>query len=152
MNEATLANFHTKSHSKIKRTFRAGETPVLHLNATRYYLNVGNFWKTLAVSLLVCVSFTQPVLAQEKEKVLRILTVNGRRVEAIPTTLSQINLGVEVQGKTAQEVQKEAAQRASSIVALLKSRNVEKLQTTGINLNPVYSNNNNNVQRIRRIY
>ena len=110
-------------------------------------LNIGNFWKTLAVVLLVCVSFTQPVLAQEKEKVLRTLTVSGRKVETIPTTLSQVNLGVEVQGKTAQEVQQEAARRSSSVVALLKSRNVEKLQTTGIDLSPVYSNNNN-VQRI----
>lgn len=110
-------------------------------------LNAGNFWKTLPLTLLVCVSFAQPGLAQEKEKMLRTLTVSGRGVETIPTTLSQVTLGVEVQGKTVQEVQKEAARRSSAVVALLKSRNVEKLQTTGINLNPVY-NYNNNVQRI----
>ncbi len=112
-----------------------------------YQLNTENFWKTLAVVLLVCVSFTQPVLAQDKEKMLRTLTVSGHKVETIPTTLSQVSLGVEVQGKTAQEVQKEAARRSSNVVTLLKSRNVEKLQTTGINLNPVYSYNNN-VQHI----
>ena len=154
MNKATLSNFHSELRSKFKRTCSAGillakidETPILYLNTTRYSLNTGNLWKTLAVILLVSVSFTQPVLAQQKEKMLRIITVNGRKVETIPTTLSQVNLGVEVQGKTAQEVQQEAARRSSSVIALLKSRNVEKLQTTGIDLNPVYSNNNN-VQHI----
>ncbi len=154
MNKATLSNSHTKLCSKSKITCSAGillakisKMSVLRLNTTRNYLNTGNLWNTLAVILLVCVSFTQPVLAQEKETMLRTLTVSGRKVETIPTTLSQVNLGVEVQGKTAQEVQQEAARRSSSVIALLKSLNVEKLQTTGIDLNPVYSNNNN-VQRI----
>lgn len=106
-----------------------------------------NLWKTLPVALLLCVSFIQPSLAQEKERLLRTLTVSGRGVEAIPTTLSQVNVGVEVQGKNAQDVQQEAARRSSAVVTLLKSRNVEKLQTTGINLNPVYSYTNN-VQKI----
>ena len=110
-------------------------------------INAGNFWKTLPVALLLCVSFVQPSFAQEKERMLRTLTVSGRGVESIPTTLSQVNVGVEVQGKNVQEVQQEAARRSSAVVTLLKSRNVEKLQTTGINLNPVYSYNNN-VQKI----
>jgi uncharacterized protein len=107
----------------------------------------GNFWKILPVALLFCISFTQPSLANEKERMYRTLTVSGQGVETIPTTLTLVNLGVEVQGKTAEEVQKEAARRSSSVVALLKSRNVEKLQTTGINLNPVY-NYSNNTQKI----
>lgn len=108
---------------------------------------VGNLWKTLPLVLLICVTFALPASAAEKEKLLRTLTVSGRGVETIPTSLSQVSLGVEVQGKTAQEVQQEAARRSSAVVALLKSRNVDKLQTTGIRLNPVYSYNNN-VQRI----
>ncbi|MBD2164489.1 SIMPL domain-containing protein [Calothrix membranacea FACHB-236] len=115
------------------------------LSGSRF--NVGNFCKTLPLALLVCVTFMQPGLAQEKEKLWRTLTVSGRGMEAIPTTLSLVNLGVEIQGKTAQEVQQEAARRSTAVVALLKSRNVEKLQTTGIRLNPVYSYTNN-VQRI----
>jgi hypothetical protein len=109
--------------------------------------NTRNWWKFLSLVLLVYVSCTQPALAQEKERMLRTLTVNGRAMETIPTTVSQVSLGVEVQGKTAQEVQQEAARRSSAVVALLKSRNVEKLQTTGITLNPVYSYDNK-VQRI----
>lgn len=110
--------------------------------------NTGNFWKTLPIALLLCASFAQPSLAQEKERILRTLTVSGRGVESIPTTLSQVNVGVEVQGKNVQEVQLEAARRSNAVVTLIKSRpGVENLQTTGINLNPVYSYANN-VQRI----
>ncbi|MEA5574537.1 SIMPL domain-containing protein [Calothrix sp. UHCC 0171] len=104
-------------------------------------------WKTLPIALLLCVSFAQPSWAQEKERMFKTLTVSGRGVESIPTTRSQVNVGVEVQGKDVKNVQEEAARRSSAVVELLKSRNVEKLQTTGINLNPVYSYTNN-VQKI----
>ncbi|MEA5583482.1 SIMPL domain-containing protein [Nodularia harveyana UHCC-0300] len=107
----------------------------------------GNLGKILLLVLLVCIIFMQPGLAQEKDQMLRTLTVSGRGVETIPTTLSQVSLSVEVQDKTAQSVQAEAARRSSAVVSLLKSRNVEKLETTGIRLNPVYSYTDN-VQRI----
>jgi len=107
----------------------------------------GNLWKILPLAMVLCVTLTLPALAQEKEKLWRTLSVSGRGVETIPTTLAQVSLGVEIQGKTAQEVQQEAARRSSAVVAFLKSQNVEKLQTTGIQLNPVYSYTNN-VQRI----
>ena len=110
-------------------------------------LNARNWWKILSLALLLSVICTQPSLAQQKQRMLRTLNVSGRGIETIPTTLSQVSLGVEVQGKTAQEVQQEAARRSEAVVALLKSRNVEKLQTTGISLNPIYSYTNN-VQRI----
>lgn len=112
-----------------------------------------NRFQVISLALgLIALTFTNPVLAQERGQTqglpLRTLTVSGRGVEMIPTTLTQVNLGVEVQGKTAQEVQQEAARRSSAVVALLRSRKVEKLQTTGISLNPVYSNDNN-VQRLK---
>lgn len=94
---------------------------------------------------LLTLTLTSPTLAQEKQ--LRTLTVTGHGVEFIPTTKTQVQLGVEVQGKTATEVQQDVARRSSAVVELLRSRNVEKLQTTGIRLNPVY-NYENNVQRI----
>lgn len=113
-----------------------------------------NSWtrfQVIALALgLLSLSFANPVLAQERGQTqmpLRTLTVSGQGVETIPTTLANVRLGVEVQGKTAKEVQQEAARRSSAVVALLRSRNVEKLQTTGISLNPVYSYTNN-VQRL----
>ncbi len=116
-----------------------------------------NYWNRIQVTAtslalgLITLSFANPVLAQQRGQTqgitLRTLTVTGIGVETIPATLAQVSLGVEVQGKTAQQVQQEAAKRSSSVVELLRSRKVEKLQTTGINLNPVYSYNNN-VQRL----
>jgi hypothetical protein len=94
---------------------------------------------------LLSVASSNPVLAQEK--LLRTLTVTGRGVEFIPTTKTQVQLGVEVQGKTATGVQQEMARRSATVVELLRSRNVEKLQTTGIRLSPIYSYENN-VQRL----
>jgi uncharacterized protein YggE len=99
---------------------------------------------SLLIGLLTLTS-TNPAIAQEK--LLRTLTVIGRGTESIPTTKARVQLGVEVQGKTAQEVQQEVARRSTSVVELLRSRNVEKLETTGIRLNPIYSYENN-VQRL----
>lgn len=104
----------------------------------------------LAASLL-SLMVAAPVWAQQqgpmREMPLRILTVTGRGVEEIPATIAHVRLGVEVQGKTAAEVQQEAARRSDALVKLLRSRAVEKLQTSGISLNPIYSYENN-VQRL----
>ncbi len=103
---------------------------------------IWNRFKVLPIALgFISLSLTSPALAQEK--VLRTLTVTGRGIEEISTTLTQVRLGVEAQGKTANEVQESVARRSNAVVTLLKSRNVEKLETTGINLNPVYRYDNN---------
>jgi len=86
-----------------------------------------------------------PVLADAP--LTRVLTVTGQGMETIPTTLTQVQLGVEAQGKTAAEVQQDVARRSSAVVDLLRSRNVSRLQTTGISLNPVY-NYTDNQQRL----
>ncbi len=106
----------------------------------------------IALSML-SLSLSLPVVAQERNPQernqivqgvpVRTLTVTGRGVKSIPTTITQVRLGVEVQAKTAQEAQQEAAKRSTAVITLLKSRNVEKLETTGINLNPIYSYENN---------
>ncbi len=100
----------------------------------------------LAFGLLGVTTYSS--LAQDRGQVqnilMRTLTVNGRGTETIPTTLSVVRLGVEIQEKTATAAQQEAAKRSNAVVTLLKSRSqVEKLETTGISLNPVYSYNNN---------
>ena len=108
-----------------------------------------SFWNQLKVISLTLglLSMTLPYPAIAQEKLLRTITVTGRGVEMMPTTLALVQLGVEAQGKTASEVQEEVARRSSAVVELLRSRNVEKLQTTGIRLNPIYSYENN-VQRL----
>ncbi|HEY9882597.1 MAG TPA: SIMPL domain-containing protein [Thermosynechococcaceae cyanobacterium] len=98
-------------------------------------------FKALVISAgLLSLTFANPVLAQEK--MMRTLTVTGRGTEMVATTITQVRLGVEAQGKTANEVQQEVARRSNAVVNLLKARQVDKLETTGINLNPSYQYDN----------
>ena len=108
-------------------------------------INFASLLTALCLTLTL-VSFVGLDAAVAQEQRIRTLSVTGRGVEAIPTTQTQVALGVEVQGKTAAEVQQEAARRSSAVVALLRSRQVEKLETTGITLNPTYSYENNQQQ------
>lgn len=87
------------------------------------------------------IALTSPAIAEEK--MFRTITVTGQGKEIIPTTLTQVQLGVEIKGKTAEEVQQEVAKRTTAVVELLRSRQVEKLQTTGIQLQPAYDYSNN---------
>ena len=91
--------------------------------------------------VLAGVAFMKPAPAQEGQS--RTLSVTGQGVEMIETTLAQVSLGVEVQGNTAAQAQQEAAQRTSAVVELLRSQDVENLETTGINLRPRYDYSGN---------
>jgi hypothetical protein len=73
----------------------------------------------------------------------RVLTVAGRGERSVKTTKARIQLGVNVEGKTAIAVQTEVARQANSIVSRLQQLNVEKLQTTSIQLSPKYVYENN---------
>ena len=102
-------------------------------------------YQRLGIMLAICsfLSLTLINPAMAEEKLLQTLTVTGNGVERIATTLTQVRLGVEIQGKTATEVQQEVAKRTSAVVDLLRSRNVEQLQTTGVRLQPNYNYSNN---------
>lgn len=91
----------------------------------------------LTVSWLVGIEIA-PSSAQER-KSPRTLTASGRATVSIPTTLSQVRLAVEVQGKTPINAQQAAANRSVRLVEYLNTQRVDKLQTTGIELNPVYT-------------
>ena len=75
----------------------------------------------------------------QMQKPNRTLTASGRGIVTIPTTLSQIRLAIESSGKTPNAAQQEAAKRSTQVMNYLKSQQVEKLQTTGINLSPTYT-------------
>ena len=105
--------------------------------------NLGNRVKIISLALGI-LSLTACQSAPTLEKLPRTLTVSGKGDISIPTTMTQVSLGVQVQGKTSQEVQQQVAERSQAVVQLLKSRKeVEKLETTGISLNPTYSYQNN---------
>ncbi len=99
------------------------------------------FWISLGISSYISLMITSPAIAQET--MLKTLTVTGQGIERIPTTLTQVQLGVEIQGKTAADVQKEVAKRTQTVVELLRSRNVQQLQTTGLRLQPNYQYQDN---------
>jgi len=104
-------------------------------------LGYAHRFKTLAIAAsLFSLTFANPAFAQEK--LLRTLTVTGRGSEQVATTLTQVRLGVDAQGKTADAVQQEVARRSTAVITLLKARPIDKLETTGINLSPVYRYDN----------
>jgi uncharacterized protein len=75
----------------------------------------------------------------QMQKPARTLTASGRGIVTIPTTISQIRLAIESSGKTPTAAQQEAARRSTQVMNYLKAQQVDKLQTTGINLNPTYN-------------
>ena len=99
------------------------------------------FGSGFAICSFLSLTLINPAIASEK--LLPTLTVTGNGIERIATTLTQVRLGVEIQGKTATEVQQEVAWRTSAVVDLLRSKDVEQLQTTGVRLQPNYDYSNN---------
>ncbi|MGK7947091.1 MAG: SIMPL domain-containing protein [Microcystaceae cyanobacterium] len=104
------------------------------------------FFVLLVTTLLINLVGINPTMAQEA--VLRTLTVTGQGVERIPTTLTQVRLGVEIQGENVTEVQEEVARLTTAVVNFLRTRQVERLETTGIRLQPNYKYNNNQRQLV----
>lgn len=102
----------------------------------------GKFYERLGLILFLggCLSLmvaVDSVMAEPKSA--KTLTVTGNGMTTIETTLAEVQLGVEIQGKTATEVQKEVAQRTSAVVDILRSKGVQQLKTTGVQLNPNYN-------------
>lgn len=65
-----------------------------------------------------------------------ILEVTGQGIVSVPTNTAQIQLGIEVEGATASQVQQEIAQLSSAVVEQLNQLEVEELQTLSISLRP----------------
>ncbi len=68
----------------------------------------------------------------------RSLSVTGQGIQTIPTTLTEVRLGVLVEADTAEAAQQQAAEKSTAVVEWVRSQNVERLQTTGISLSPRY--------------
>ena len=105
-------------------------------------MNYRKFCLAFLLSLiLINTGLVMPSYANERE--LRTITVTGEGIENIATSQAVVRLGVEVQGKEAGKVQRETATRSDGVVKFLRSRQVEKLETTGISLQPNYDFSNN---------
>ena len=93
------------------------------------------FWLPV-ITGLICLGSATRVLADEA--LLRTITVTGLGQESIATSLSQVRLGVEVRGETADEVQEKMTSRTTQVVNYLQNKQVTQLTTTGIYLQPQY--------------
>ncbi len=99
------------------------------------------FFIPLAIAIGISLFWMNLAMAQEQS--LRTLTVTGQGIERIPTTLTQVELGMQIEGNTAEKVYQEVAQNTSRVVDYLRSQKVERLQTESIRLQPNYKYENN---------
>ena len=65
-----------------------------------------------------------------------VLEVTGQGVISVPTTTAQIQVGIEVEGVTASEVQQEIAQLSTQVIDQLNELGVEDLETISVSLRP----------------
>ncbi|MGF1575958.1 MAG: SIMPL domain-containing protein [Cyanophyceae cyanobacterium] len=84
---------------------------------------------------------TAPVQAQESDVMSQanLLTVSGQGLVTVETSIAVVRLAVWLEGESAAAVQEEVAKRTNSLVEQLRQEDVQKLQTTGISLNPRYT-------------
>lgn len=101
--------------------------------------------RSIALATLVlapitsCALLPKAVIAQPMYPLPeRTLSVTGEGSRTIPTTLTQVNLGVTVEAETAEAAQQQAAEQSTAVIEWVRSQNVEKLETTGISLSPQY--------------
>jgi uncharacterized protein len=70
-----------------------------------------------------------------------LLTVMGQGKTTVKATLADIRMGVEVDGKTAVEVQRALADRLKPILDVLQKLKQEKVETSSMNIIPEYNKN-----------
>jgi hypothetical protein len=101
------------------------------------------FWlMVVLISLLASLMITNSATAATDPST-RTLTVTGVGIKKIATTITQIEISVEIQDKSATKTQQEMARRTNSVLDFLRSRKVEQLQSKEIRLEPNYQYNNN---------
>ncbi|MBC6435224.1 DUF541 domain-containing protein, partial [Nostoc sp. HG1] len=61
-----------------------------------------------------------PLTGSTNPKTPQILEVTGQGKVSVPTTLTEVQLGIQVEGKTATEVQEEVAKRSTAVVDVLQ--------------------------------
>ena len=101
------------------------------------------FWlMVVLISLLASLMITNSATAATDPST-RTLTVTGVGIKKIATSITQIEISVEIQDKSATKTQQEMARRTNSVLDFLRSRKVEQLQSKEIRLEPNYQYNNN---------
>ncbi|BAY86400.1 hypothetical protein NIES267_59070 [Calothrix parasitica NIES-267] len=73
------------------------------------------------------------------EDAKNILQVTSKGEVTVPTSITTVDLGIQVQAPTAAEVQQQVAEQTTNVVDVLENLEVQELQTTSVRLFPVYS-------------
>lgn len=107
-------------------------------------VNLRSATYVLILAGLLCVQ----VAALAESSPERTLTVTGRGIETIPYTEAVVRLGVEAEGKTADDAQAGLRKSLTPLVERLKQLQVEKLQTSNVQLYPRYNNQPNRAQEL----
>ncbi len=68
-----------------------------------------------------------------------ILQVTSIGEVTVPTTITTVDLGIQVEAATATEAQQQAAQQTADVVDVLENIDAQELQTTSVRLFPIYS-------------
>ncbi|NEO85800.1 MAG: SIMPL domain-containing protein [Spirulina sp. SIO3F2] len=100
------------------------------------------------LGLSVALGGSMPLMALAQEAPQRILSVTGSATVSVPTTITRVRLAIDVRDDNAADVQVQVAERTQAVVRLLRSRGVERMQTTGIRLQPRYERNTDDPQLI----
>lgn len=85
--------------------------------------------------LLLAMTFTLSA-AQEQEREIKVSGIGKILIKA---DIADVKLGIEVEEKTAQEVEQALASRLPSLLESLKHEKIEKLETGMIEIHPEYS-------------
>ncbi|MEL7246451.1 MAG: SIMPL domain-containing protein [Cyanobacteria bacterium J06573_2] len=73
------------------------------------------------------------------ENAKNILQVTSKGEVTVPTSITTVNLGIQVQAPTAAEVQQQVAEQTTNVIDVLENLEVQELQTTSVRLFPTYS-------------
>ncbi len=93
-------------------------------------------YRYLLIISLLC---AQEIYAEEMSS---LLTCSGNAKATLSTSLAEVRLGVELEGHTAEEVEKELSSAANRILSALKSIQDGRIESTTFQVNPEYSNTN----------
>jgi len=93
--------------------------------------------RIILVSSLIGTLGVATTLADDNDD-RRILSVSAQSSVEIPTTHARISVMIEAREETPKAAQASIARRSNPVLDYLKSAEVDKLQTSGLSLNPIY--------------
>jgi uncharacterized protein YggE len=97
--------------------------------------------KLSAIALALAAPLAAPAAGEEKDMEIPVLTVSGSGTARVAPDEATVRLGVLAQAPTAREAQAQVNRSAQAVLDALRQLGVapERIQTTGLSLNPQYA-------------